>query len=348
MTNIEDYDYPLPKELIAQEPLETRSDARMMVIDRKKNTIDHYHIRDLPEFLNTGDCLVLNNSKVIPAKLVGYRTSTGGRWDGLFLEADENGIGQLLGRTRGKMTPGETLTLRNRNGIDDVQLELIARLSGGVWAVRPVNRENWWELLERVGRVPLPYYIRGGNMSEEDLKNYQTIFAKQPGSVAAPTAGLHFTKDLLLRLNGQGVEIASVTLHVGIGTFRPVEVQQLEDHEMHRERGSVSEEAVKRMERARSEGKRVIAVGTTSVRVLESAAREGVLKPWQGETNLFIKPPYQFKAIDGLLTNFHLPRSTLVVLVRTFGGDELLKRAYAEAVEERYRFFSYGDAMLIL
>lgn len=349
MTSIENYDYDLPKELIAQQPLANRSDSRLMVIDRAQGSIEHLHVRDLPDRLAAGDALVLNNSRVIPAKLVGYRSSTRGRWTGLFLDADAAGIGKLLGKTRGDLKPGETVTLQNRNGIDDIKLVLLARLAGGAWAAKLESDESWQQVLERVGRVPLPHYIRGGDMEEGDRETYQTVYAKHPGSVAAPTAGLHFTKPLLIYLNDMGVELCSVTLHVGIGTFRPIGTDQVEEHRMHSERGSISTETAARLHSVREKGGRVIAVGTTSVRVLESAAAQtGVLEGWTGETDLYIRPGYQFRAIDGLMTNFHLPRSTLLVLVRAFGGDELMREAYEVAVRERYRFFSYGDAMLIL
>ncbi|HAN98970.1 MAG TPA: tRNA preQ1(34) S-adenosylmethionine ribosyltransferase-isomerase QueA [Planctomycetaceae bacterium] len=345
---IAQYDYDLPKELIAQQPLATRTDARLMVVDRARGTIDHHHVRDLPELISARDALVLNNTRVIPAKLVGYRTSTKGRWYGLFLEADEHGVARLLGKTRGALQPGETVTLQNRNGVDDSRLVLLARLAGGHWAARLETPEPWPQLLERVGRVPLPHYIHSDREDAREREIYQTVFAKHAGSVAAPTAGLHFTKDLLIYLNDMGVELCSVTLHVGIGTFRPVSVDKLDDHRMHAERGSISPETASRLRGVRERGGRVIAVGTTSVRVLETAARGGSIEAWQGETDVFIRPGHRFQAIDGLLTNFHLPRSTLLVLVRTFGGDELMREAYATAIRERYRFYSYGDAMLIL
>jgi S-adenosylmethionine:tRNA ribosyltransferase-isomerase len=341
------YDYELPKDLIAQHPLANREDARLMTIDRDSGTINHRYIRDLDQLLKAGDCLVLNNTKVVPAKLVGYRTRTRGRWQGLFLEADQSGNWRMLCKTRGKAQPGEKVTLQDRHGTERLTLELIARLEDGSWVVRPNAKGTTEEILEIVGRVPLPNYIRGGNMVDSDFANYQTVFAKESGAVAAPTAGLHLTKMLLGRIIDAGVHIAQVTLHVGIGTFRPVTVDDLSTHKMHFERGSIDEKAVNLIKQTRAHGGRVIAVGTTSVRVLETVGAEGELRPWSGETELFIRPPYQFKTVDGLLTNFHLPRSTLLVLIRTFGGDELMQRAYAEAIEEKYRFFSYGDAMLI-
>ena len=213
--------------------------------------------------------------------------------------------------------------------------------------MQPEMEGDFETVLNQLGRVPLPHYIRGGDMVDSDLENYQTLFAKHVGAVAAPTAGLHLTKPLMERLLKRGVQLAQVTLHVGIGTFRPVTAEDLGDHQMHFEWGNIDEATVNKINTCRANGGRIIAVGTTSVRVLETAAASGTLQPWKGETNLFIKPPYEFKSIDGLITNFHLPRSTLLVMIRTLGGDELMKRAYQAAVEEKYRFFSYGDAMLI-
>lgn len=343
----DEYDYQLPKELIAQHPLANREDARLMLIGRSQSEIEHHHIRDLDHLLRPGDCLVLNDTKVIPAKLVGFRTLTRGRWHGLFLEADGQGNWRVLCKTRGKAQPGESITLQDRFGVERMSLELVTRLEDGSWVVRPDADGDAESILQEIGRVPLPNYIRGGNMVDADLQDYQTVFAKQPGAVAAPTAGLHLTERLLGRIIDAGVKIAKVTLHVGIGTFRPVTSDDLNEHKMHFEHGAIDEKSVKQINDARANGGRIIALGTTSVRVLETAGATGELKPWVGETDLFIRPPYQFKFVDGLLTNFHLPRSTLLVLVRTLGGDELMKRAYQEAVEEKYRFFSYGDAMLI-
>ncbi len=343
-----DYDFELPKELIAQYPLRNREDARLMLSDRSRNLVDHFHVRDLAELLKPGDCLVLNNTRVLPAKLVGKRTQTGGRWQGLFLESDENGNWKLLCKTRGKMQPGETVTVTDRHGVDRATLTMIARLDDGAWAAKPDIEGSYEEVLSQIGRVPLPHYIRDGNMVDSDLKDYQTIYAKSAGAVAAPTAGLHLTKRLIKELIDEGIRIAQVTLHVGIGTFRPVTADDLNDHVMHYETGEINRKSVDLINKTKEEGGRIIAVGTTSVRVLETAGSSGELQPWVGETNLFIKPPYEFKVIDGLMTNFHLPRSTLLVMIRTLGGDDLMKRAYAEAVDEKYRFFSYGDAMLIL
>lgn len=349
MTHIDQYDYHLPPELIAQQPLEKRADARLMVIDRATGEIDHRHIRDLPEILKPSDCLVFNDTKVVPARLVGKRASTGGRWQGLYVESDTSGNWLILGKTRGKIEPGELVILENRESREDIHLRLLARLGGGMWAAQPESTEDTFEILERVGRVPLPHYIRDGEMLPEDWQQYQTVFARQAGAVAAPTAGLHFTQEMLAKLESAGIDRQFVTLHVGLGTFRPVGVEQIEEHQMHHEWGEIRQAICDRLGEVKEEGGRIVAIGTTATRVLETAsAEDGELRPWRGKTDLFIRPPYQFHAVDALLTNFHLPKSTLLILVRTFGGEELLKRAYEEAIQESYRFYSYGDAMLIL
>ncbi len=348
MSEIDQYDYEVPRELIAQTPLAQRSDARLLVVRRDSGSLEHSYVRDLPELLSPGDCLVLNDTQVIPARLVGYRTNTGGRWEGLYLETDDSGNWRLISKTRGRLSPGETITLEDRGGQDSCRLMLLTKLDDGAWAARPETDEPPLKLLERVGRVPLPPYIRDGEMTDADRQRYQTVYAKKPGAVAAPTAGLHLTDDLLERLETEGVEVCRVTLHVGLGTFRPVSTERLGDHHMHTERGQIDSDTVDRLKHRRAVGGRIVAVGTTVVRTLETAAASGDLQAWEGETDLFIRPPYLFKAVDALMTNFHWPKSTLLVLVRTFGGDKLMERAYEEALKENYRLFSYGDAMLIL
>lgn len=348
MDELDAYDYTLPEELIAQFPCSQRTDARLMVVDRARQAIRHAHIRDLPEFLRAGDLLVLNDTKVLPARLDGYRVATRGRWSGLFLSADAQGTWKIMSKTRGRLQAGESVMLCDRELQDVCRMTMLAPLEEGLWAARPEIPTSALELLDQVGRVPLPPYIRDGAMSDSDRDRYQTVYAQNPGAVAAPTAGLHFTTDLLRRLAEQGVESAQVTLHVGIGTFRPVSVTRLADHVMHSEWGRLSAASAERLRACRQQGGRIVAVGTTSIRVLETAAAGGHFEAWQGDTNLFIRPPYTFQGTDALMTNFHLPRSTLLVLVRAFGGDALLRRAYEEAVEQRYRFFSYGDAMLIV
>ena len=348
MPEIDQYDFDVPKELIAQFPLKERTDARLLVVDRKSRSIDHWHVRDLHELLTPGDCLVLNNTRVLPARLVGYRTRTKGRWQGLFLEATDDGIWRILCKTRGRLVGGETIQLVDRDARPCLLLHLGAKLENGVWIVRPESTEDPLSILQKFGRVPLPPYIRSGEMVDADRDSYQTVYADPPGSIAAPTAGLHFTEALLKRLETRGVSTCQVTLHVGHDTFRSITTETLSEHQMHSEWGSLSSEASEELRSVRAAGGRVISVGTTSVRVLETAASTGQLGPWQAKTNLFIRPPYEFRAVDALLTNFHLPRTSLVVLVRAFGGDELIRRAYDEAIAERYRFFSYGDAMLVL
>ena len=348
MSELDRYDYELPKELIAQSPTVCRTDARLLVVDRGHNSLEHRYIRDLPEYLREGDCLVINDTRVIPARLVGRRQSTGGHWEGLFLEASPDGLWRVMCKTRGKLKPGDSVTLLSPVSDEDVQLQLAAQQSDGTWIARPVAQEDALTLLNRVGRVPLPPYIRKGQMVESDREDYQTVYAQVPGAVAAPTAGLHFTATLLDRLARQGVEICALTLHVGPGTFRPIASDSLAEHQMHSEWGCVGQQTIDRIAECRRRGGRLVAVGTTSVRLLETAAAGGELMPFSGQTDLFIRPPYKFRTVDALLTNFHLPRTTLLVLVRTFGGDELIRRAYEEAVREQYRFFSYGDAMLIL
>jgi len=348
MSTASDYDYELPRHLIAQQPLASRVDARLMLVDRATAQISHHHVRDLPELLRPGDCLVLNDTKVIPARLVGYRTLTGGRWEGLYLAADAHGNWKLLGKSRGHIKPGETVTLVAPNGSADVTLRLLLQQAGGVWIARPATDEDPLAILNRVGRVPLPPYIRRNTELESDRHRYQTVFAQIAGAVAAPTAGLHFSEELLTRLKTVGVRVASVTLHVGIDTFRPIAVDTLGAHKMHSEWGRVSPEAAETLAETRASGGRIVAVGTTAVRLLESAAAGGAVAPWTGDTDLFIRPPYKFRAVNAMLTNFHLPRTTLLVLVRTFGGAELIRQAYEEAVHQHYRFYSYGDAMLIV
>jgi S-adenosylmethionine:tRNA ribosyltransferase-isomerase len=348
--SLEAYDFTLPRELIAQHPMEHRIDSRLMLIDRKSGEIGHYYVRDLPDLLQPGDALVLNNSKVIPARLTGSRTSTGGRWEGLFLREQEDGLWEILSKTRGSLTVGETISLRDRDGRSVPSLTIVARLEDGHLAVRPMESSSTEEILKRFGRVPLPPYIRDGQMVDEDIETYQTVYAKEPGSVAAPTAGLHFTTDLIRHLQKRGTITAAVTLHVGLGTFRPVSTKLLSEHKMHSEWGELPESSAEKLRHCRENGGRVIAVGTTSTRVLESAAQHfgQAFQAWVGTTDIFIRPPYDFMAIDCLMTNFHLPKSTLLALVSAFAGRDLTLRAYGEAIEQRYRFYSYGDCMLIV
>lgn len=324
-----------------------------MVVDRTAQRITHLHIRDLPDLLHSGDSMVLNNTQVIPAQLAGRRTSTGGQWSGLFLREDDSGHWRIVCKTRGKLMPGDSVDLLDREGRPVSKLWLLERLEGGQWLAHPDPEEPVIDVLKKVGRVPLPHYIRGGHMSDDDVQNYQTIFARKPGAVAAPTAGLHFTENLLRRIERQGVKFSPATLHVGLGTFRPITADEPQQHEMHSEWGELSAESADALCECRKNSGRIVAVGTTAVRVLETAAARNInadrlISAWQGDTDLFIYPPYDFKAVDVLVTNFHFPRTTLLLLVQAFGGSELIREAYAEAIHEEYRFYSYGDAMIVI
>lgn len=352
--NLADYDYNLPSELIAQHPLKDRRAAKLLIVDRSTQTLSHGKIGDLPQLLNPQDVLVTNNTKVVNARLFGERIATGGQWEGLFLQACEDAGWLVMSKTRGKIQPGESIRLsvgvRTDNLSADAEVTLLfhEKLEDGVWRVVPNSKVHWTEILESRGDVPIPPYIRGGITEESDQSNYQTVFAEEPGAVAAPTAGLHFTQGLMDELAQQSIHRCSVTLHVGIGTFRPISSENIEDHVMHSERGEISAAVAQQLQATKELGGRVVCIGTTAVRVLETAVGGHGIEAWSGSTDLFIKPPYQFKAVDALLTNFHLPKSTLLILVRQFGGDHLIRQAYQEAIDHAYRFFSYGDAMLIL
>ncbi|MDR3183571.1 MAG: tRNA preQ1(34) S-adenosylmethionine ribosyltransferase-isomerase QueA [Planctomycetaceae bacterium] len=344
------YDYELPPELIAQQPAENRSDARLLVVYRRSGLLEHRYIRDLPEYLQANDCLAVNNSKVIPARLLGKRNKTGGRWEGLVLRFISGGLWEILAHTRGNIQNGETVTVYSPDGSTAAIFEVIVndtdRTAQGTCLIRLCGKgtDSAVDLLEHIGHVPLPPYIRKGRMNAADKERYQTVYAEHYGSAAAPTAGLHFTPELLDRIKEPGTNIVSVTLHVGIGTFKPITVENINEHQIHSETAEMTEETATALQRCRKSGGRILAVGTTSVRVLETAFQ----KPFAGEVSLFIRPPYEFRSTDMLLTNFHFPKSTLLILVRTFGGDELISEAYRTAVKEKYRFFSYGDAMLII
>jgi S-adenosylmethionine:tRNA ribosyltransferase-isomerase len=354
------FDYEVPRRLIAQQPLRQRADARLMVVRRMSQEIEHHHVRDLPHLLSSGDRLVLNDTKVIPAQLAGKRAQTGGRWQGLFLDRTPDGHWRILCKTRGRLIPGEAIALVDREGRAGEKLWLLERLEEGQWLVHVESEESTEAILDRLGRVPLPPYIRGGNMVDADVANYQTVYAREPGAIAAPTAGLHFTKELVKALEARGVGYSRVTLHVGLGTFRPIETETWEEHRMHSEWGQVTPASADELNKTHAAGGRIVAVGTTVVRLLETAARSAAAAPdrspngprsvpaWQGKTDLFIRPPFEFRAVDALMTNFHFPRTTLLVLVQTFGGAELIAEAYQQAIREEYRFYSYGDAMLIL
>ena len=352
------FDFELPDGLIAQHPVEPRDRSRLMVVRRDGGSIEHRGFADLPELLDPGDVLVRNNTRVVPARLVGLRAGTGGRWEGLFLRALSGGDWEILATTRGKPSAGEKVVVTGE-GVPSVEeglgliLTLVEKGEAGRWVVRPESELPPEALLDRHGRVPLPPYIRKGREGPGDRVRYQTLYAEVPGSVAAPTAGLHFTADVFRRLAERDVALADLTLHVGLGTFRPIEAGRIEDHVMHAERAELNEATATFLNARRGDGGRVVAVGTTSARTLETAAAghpgtPGVIHPFTGETAIYLRPGHAFRGLDALVTNFHLPRSSLLVLVSAFAGVELTRAAYSEAVQKGYRFYSYGDAMLVL
>ncbi|AZT89337.1 tRNA preQ1(34) S-adenosylmethionine ribosyltransferase-isomerase QueA [Caldicellulosiruptor changbaiensis] len=339
---LSDFHYDLPEELIAQKPVEPRDSSRLMVI-HPDGRIDHRIFRDIIEYLNEGDCLVLNNSKVIPARLIGQREDTGSFIEFLLVKRLNIDTWEVMTR------PGKKARKGRRFVFGDGRLKaevLHVNQDEGTRIVRFEYEGVFEDILESLGEIPLPPYIKE---KLENVERYQTVYSKVPGSAAAPTAGLHFTEELLDRISKKGVEVLYVTLHVGLGTFKPVKVENIEEHKMHEEYYEISEDVAEKINEAKKLGKRVIAVGTTSCRVLESAAVEkGLVKAQKGWTDIFIYPGYEFKILDGLVTNFHLPDTTLMMLVCAFGGYERIINAYKIAVEQRYRFFSFGDAMLIL
>jgi S-adenosylmethionine:tRNA ribosyltransferase-isomerase len=390
---LSDFDYRLPPERIAQSPARPRDASRLMVLPRG-GPIAHHRFHELPDLLAPGDLLVVNDTRVIPAAFTARRTS-GSRIEGCFLRVLEGGLWEVLLAGRGRLKQGEQITLVDAADRPRAEIELAGRGDGGTWHVRPPQGAEALALLAQVGRPPLPPYIHRDESTDPpppDRDDYQTVYARYDGAVAAPTAGLHFTAGVLARLAARGIERATVTLHVGLGTFQPVRVERLVDHIMHEEYLEVPAETADRVNRARAEGRRVVAVGTTTVRALESAAGGAVpfsgrsekgtvplgsegdsphfetarngdspltrngdsppgpatLQPMSGWTRLFIRPPYRFRVVDAMLTNFHLPRTTLLVMVSAFAGRERVLAAYAEAIRQGYRFYSYGDAMFIV
>lgn len=336
-----DFDYDLPKELIAQDPLEDRSASRLMVLHRKSGTIEHRVFHDIVEYLRPGDCLVRNNTKVIPARLFGMREDTGATIELLLLKRRENDVWETLVKPGKKARTGAKLVF----GDNHLTGEIIDVLEDGNRLIQFHYEGIFEEILDELGQMPLPPYI---THQLKDKNRYQTVYAKYEGSAAAPTAGLHFTEELLQRIQEKGVRIARVTLHVGLGTFRPVKVEDVTEHHMHTEFYHVSQEAADIINETKKQGGRVICVGTTSCRTIESAADEhGVVQATEGDTDIFIYPGYQFKVLDCLITNFHLPESTLLMLVSALAGKEHIMAAYKEAVAMKYRFFSFGDAMFI-
>jgi S-adenosylmethionine:tRNA ribosyltransferase-isomerase len=337
-----DFYFDLPKELIAQDPLEDRASSRLLVLDKDTGAVSHHVFREVADYLRPGDCLVLNDTKVIPARLLGQREGTGAHVEVLLLKRLESDVWEALVRPGKKCRPGTGLTF----GDGLLKAQVLETGEEGSRLIRFFYEGIFEEVLDRLGEMPLPPYI---THKLEDKNRYQTVYAKYEGSAAAPTAGLHFTQELLEQIREKGVEIVSVTLHVGLGTFRPVKEENVLDHHMHSEHYQVSLEAAEKINRAREAGGRIICVGTTSCRTLESAAdEEGKVRPGSGDTDIFIYPGYRFKVLDALITNFHLPESTLVMLVSALAGREQVLEAYEEAVRERYRFFSFGDAMIVV
>ena len=336
-----DFYYELPEELIAQDPLEDRSSSRLMVLDKTTGETEHHRFREIVDYLNPGDCLVINDTKVIPARLIGQREGTGAKIEILLLKRKADDVWETLVKPGRKAKPGTRILF----GDGLLAGEVIDIVDEGNRLVRFEYEGIFEEVLDRLGQMPLPPYITH-QLKEKD--RYNTVYATHSGSAAAPTAGLHFTPELLREIEEKGVGIARVTLHVGLGTFRPVKVDDVENHHMHSEFYMIDEEAAEKINRAKDSGKRVICVGTTSCRTVESAADEnGRLKVCSGWTEIFIYPGYRFKVLDCLITNFHLPESTLIMLVSALAGREHVLAAYEEAVRERYRFFSFGDAMFI-
>ena len=341
--NLHDFYYDLPEELIAQDPLADRSSSRLMVLDKKTGRTEHRIFKDIIEYLNPGDCLVINDTKVIPARLIGEKEGTGAAIEVLLLKRKEEMVNtwEVLVKPGKKAKPGTRISFGNGKLVGEV----IDIVEEGDRLIQFSFDGIFEEILDELGQMPLPPYI---THKLEDKNRYQTVYAKHEGSAAAPTAGLHFTNELLAEIEAKGVKIARVTLHVGLGTFRPVKVENILDHHMHSEYYEISEEAADTINSVKQSGGRIIAVGTTSTRTLESVAdTHGCIKPCRGWTDIFIYPGYEFKAIDCLITNFHLPESTLIMLVSALAGKDNVMAAYREAVENRYRFFSFGDAMFI-
>ena len=338
---VTEFDYELPEELIAQTPIEKRDESRLMVLNRKNNTIEHKTFKDIIDYLEPGDCLVRNNTKVIPARIYGKK-ETGANIEFLLLNNIEGDIWETIVRPGNKLHIGTKVIF----GDGLLTAEILDTMPGGTRKVLFTYEGIFNEILDKIGLMPLPPYIHE-ELKEKD--RYQTVYAKYEGSAAAPTAGLHFTKELLEKIEQKGIDIANVTLHVGIGTFRPVKEDTVEAHEMHSEHFYIKQEDCDKINKAKKNGKRVISVGTTSCRVLETIANpeNGTVEPIESDTQIFIYPGYTFKCIDGLITNFHLPQSTLLMLVSALAGKEYIMKAYNEAVQEKYKFFSFGDAMFI-
>ncbi len=337
-----DYYYELPQELIAQTPLTQRDSSRLMLLDRKTGSVTHKHFYDIADYLNEGDCMILNDSRVLPARLYGTKNDTGARVEFLLLTQKSQNVWECLAKPGKKAKPGTEFTFGN--GIMTAKVQDV--LEDGNRIVEFFCEDNFFASLDKLGEMPLPPYI---TEKLQDKERYQTVYSRELGSAAAPTAGLHFTDELLQKLQNKGVKIGYVTLHVGLGTFRPVKVDDVTKHKMHSEHYEVPQATADLIKETKKNGRRVISVGTTSCRTLESVAKEyGEIRACNGWTDIFIYPPYEFKVLDGLITNFHLPESTLIMLVSAFAGYENTMNAYKTAVNERYRFFSFGDAMMIV
>ncbi|HHW49529.1 MAG TPA: tRNA preQ1(34) S-adenosylmethionine ribosyltransferase-isomerase QueA [Clostridiaceae bacterium] len=338
---LKDFFYELPPELIAQEPLKDRQLSRLMVLDRKTGKIEHRIFKDIVDYIGTGDCLVLNDTRVIPARLYGRREDTGGKIEFVLIKKIEGDLWEVILKPGKRAKKGTRFVFGN----GELKAEIVDIVEEGNRIARFEYEGVFEQILDKVGIIPLPPYI---TRELDDTERYQTVYSRQKGSAAAPTAGLHFTRELLEKLASNGVEIAYLTLHVGLGTFRPVKVENITEHKMHSEYYVIGQDACDKINKARENGKRVIAVGTTSCRVLETVSDEnGYVAPQEGWTDIFIYPGYKFKAVDALITNFHLPESTLIMLVSAFAGHDNVMNAYKTAVENKYRFFSFGDAMFI-
>lgn len=342
---INEFDYHLPEELIAQHPTDKRDESRLMVIDRKRGDVEHKHFYNVLEYLKEGDCLVMNNSKVIPARIFGTKEKTGAKVEFLLIKRKEGDVWETMVRPGKKLHPGDVVSFSEDGRL---KAEILDYGEEGTRLARFHYEGVFLELLEELGKIPLPPYIERES-EQADKERYQTVYCEKEGSVAAPTAGLHFTHELIERAKEKGVKVAYVTLHVGIGTFRPVKCDVVEEHKMHFEEYEITEENAKIVNDTKAKSGRIISVGTTSARTLESAASpEGIVAAGGGSTDIFIYPGYTFKVIDALITNFHLPKSTLLMLVSALYNKQDMLKIYEEAVREEYRFFSYGDAMLIL
>ncbi|MGD9109397.1 MAG: tRNA preQ1(34) S-adenosylmethionine ribosyltransferase-isomerase QueA [Phycisphaerales bacterium] len=346
----EQLDYKLPEQLIAQQPSPMRSQSRLLVMERAKGLLLDRQFNDIGEFLKPTDCLVINDTLVLQARFYAHR-KTGGKLEGLFLERDKDNVWLVMLKPAARIKPGEQIILKQRDGGDFCTAKLIEKLEDGTCRLKIASAEDFNSILERIGFAPLPPYIKRSadiDQNEIDRSRYQTVYAQNAGAVAAPTAGLHFTDELIKQLKAKGITFARVTLHVGPGTFKPVNTDTLEEHKIHSEWFSINDANAELINTTKKNGGRIVAVGTTSVRVLETASEESRVKACTGQSNLFIKPPYEFKMVDAMVTNFHLPRSTLLALVAAFAGLEKILAAYEHAIEKQYRFYSYGDAMLII